>query len=149
MAGPTVTVACKIPNGLLLRVFEQVEHSEPVMGGGTQIVKRAVQKGPLVKVSGPAVPFGKAPAFHLAGGYALTPGIDKEFFDKWWEQNADLDAVRNRLIFASDKAETTIKRAEDGEKITSGMQPLDPVKDARTPRGTGNLSAPAPADASA
>ena len=140
MAGPTVTVACKIPNGLFLRIFDFAEHSEPVMGGGTQTVKRAVQKGAQIKVNGPAVPFGKVPDFMQAGGYALTPGIDKEFFDKWLEQNADLDAVRNRLVFASEKAETTIKRAEDGASILSGLHPINPDKDARIPRGSPNLS---------
>ena len=129
-----VTVACKIPTGLILRNFEMVEHSEPVMGGGTKATKGARQIGGSVKIHGCSAPFGQLPAVPLAGGYALTPNIDKQFIDEWMKQNAESDIVKNKLIFTHDKAEFVHKRAQDNASLNSGLQPLVPDADARIPR---------------
>lgn len=37
----SVTVGCKLPHGLTMRVFDMVETQEPVMGGGFRAVKVA------------------------------------------------------------------------------------------------------------
>lgn len=139
--GDTVTVACKIPNGLLLRVFDMVSSQEPVLGGGMRETRTAVQKGEQVKVSGPAIPRG--PDLNeqvmeglpqLAGGYALTHGVDADFFETWLEQNKDSDVVKNGLIFAHSKPADA--RAESKEKtdVRSGLEPLAQSKDPRAPR---------------
>jgi hypothetical protein len=139
MSGLT-TVACKIPNGLVLRVFRQIEQHEPVMGGGTRPVKRAQMVGDPVKVHGPATPFGEAPKCLIVGGYAMTPNVDTEFFAKWLEQNADADAVKNNLIFASEKRGYVEGEAKTHEVALSGLEPISPGSDKRIPKGNRSVS---------
>eukprot|EP01037_Dinobryon_pediforme_P023421 gene23421-24867_t len=127
-AADTVTVACKIPNGLQLRVFKTEDVEEAVLGGGTRTVKRATQVGDIVKIHGPASPFGVAPKAPIAGGYALTHNVPAEFFAEWMKQNADSDLVRNGLIFASAKPDTTTGWAKERESVRSGLEPIDPTK---------------------
>lgn len=137
MAG-TVTVACKIPNGLRLRVFKETKVQEPVMGGGTKEVPRFDQDGPEVVVRGPAVAFGQTLQF-AASGYALTT-IDAEFWAKWREQNKEHDAVKNGLIFASAKSDEVRGIAREREAVRSGLEPLQQRDDPRTPRKNAHLS---------
>lgn len=145
-AGAKVTVACKMPNGLLLRVFAMETHSEPVMGGGVREAKSARQIGGTVKLNGNAVPFGKRPDHPIVAGYALTHGIDKEFFDKWLEQNRDSDIVKNSLVFAYDKGDSVRDAAKEHAKARSGLEPIEPDTDPRLPKGNRNLSGPQTAE---
>jgi hypothetical protein len=70
-----VTIMCKLPNGILLRLFGE---------------RRTFH------VKGPAKRYGRS-----VGGYALTPNIPRVFWLAWLEQNKAFDAVRNGLIFAT------------------------------------------------
>ena len=136
----TTTVACKIPNGLWLRVFDQIEQHEPVMGGGTRPVKKAILRGEPVRVHGPATPFGEAPKCLIVGGYAHTPNVDADFFAKWLEQNADHDAVKNGLIFASEKRGYVEGESKASESRRSGLEPIAPGSDPRIPKGNRSVS---------
>lgn len=124
MAG-TVSVACKMPNGLQLRNFEMTSRQEPVMGGGTREVKFAAHTGESVTVYGPATPFGQAPRCLIVGGYAITPGIDADFFAKWLKDNAESDIVKNRVVFAHEKNDVTTDKAKAQAEVKSGMEPVD------------------------
>ncbi|WP_199085954.1 hypothetical protein [Bosea sp. ASV33] len=139
MAGEAVTVACKIPNGLHLRVFKMADTAEPVMGGGQRTVKRAQQDGETIFVRGPAVPFGQA-LINGVAGYALTSGVPAEFWAAWKEQNKDHDAVKNGLIFGSPKTDEVHGVAKECESVRSGLEPLMPKDDPRAPRKQPHLS---------
>lgn len=132
-SGGKVTVACKLPHGLQLRCFRMVETAEPVMGGGSRLVPVAQQVGEPITINGNAVAFGAIPNFRIVAGYALTEGIDKDFFDKWREQNAELPAVKNRLIFAYEKSDVTADAAKECVAQRSGLEPLLQDKDPRAP----------------
>ncbi len=127
----TVTVACKVPNGLILRVFDMVDRDVPVLGGGVKTVKEAQVRGSSIKVLGPAAPFGQLPRAPIAGGYALTHGVDQAFFTEWLKQNAESELVKNGLIFAHEKADYLTKQAQEKEAVTSGLEPLKPDADKR------------------
>jgi hypothetical protein len=131
-AGAKVTVACKLPHGLLLRVFDWETRSEPVLGGGIRDVKVAAARPEMVRVRGNAVPFGVVPRWAIEDGFALTPGVDKEFFDLWMEQNRNHAAVRAGLIFAFEKHEDAASEARNRASLKSGMEQLDPQN---LPRG--------------
>jgi hypothetical protein len=120
-----VTVACKIPNGLILRLYEMVDTQEPVSGGGTRTVKVARQKGERIDIKGPAAPVGQLPKAQVHAGYALTPGVDADFFAAWLQQNAGHPAVMNRLLFASEKLDTVSKVADEYKTVKSGLEPLN------------------------
>ncbi len=121
--GQKVTVACKLPHGMRLRLFKMVEGNENVSGNNTRTIKRAEQVGPDVVIKGVAVEHGKEKV--LTGGYALTPGVDKEFMDEWLKQNEQHEAVKNGLIFVSASRDEAEGKAEEQKALKSGLEPLD------------------------
>lgn len=135
--GGTVTVACKVPNGMVLQLYDFEDVSEPIMGGGWRTVKKAKKVGNPVKVRGPALAVGAPVYKRIAGGYGLTEGVPAEFFAKWLEQNRDADYVLNKMIFAH--SSDTVGMAKEHRATRSGYEPLDPKGDARSPRPTANV----------
>lgn len=134
----TVTVRCKHPAGLLLRVFDL--HDVEVPGrDGTKTEKMAHQVGDTVKINGCRIPLDrngtpKEIDFLIVGGYALTPDVDADFFAKWMSQNKDSDMVKNDLIGYASTEEAAKKEAKDRRKVLSGLEPLVPDTDPRIPR---------------
>jgi hypothetical protein len=120
-----VTVACKIPNGLLLRIFRMAPAREQTPTGFRDI-DRAEQVGETTKINGPSVPFGTVQEYTIIGGYALTPNVNKELFEAWLEQNAELPAVRAGLIFAHAKPAMVSDQAKEKKAAMSGLEPLNP-----------------------
>lgn len=124
-----VLVACKIPNGLILRLFKPEEVDYPLLGGG---YKRVTEYKPIpgaqVELAGPATPFGQMPNAPVAAGYAITP-VEKDFWDKWLEQNKDAAVVENGLVFASEKQGNVVAQARDNRKnkVKSGLEQIDPA----------------------
>lgn len=101
---PTVTVACKLPNGLLLEL----------------------QGEERVKLAGTAVPWGVAP--RDVGGYALTHNVDADFFARWLSVYKDYTPVKRGLIFAYPKSQDAQARALEMKNEKSGLEPIDPEK---------------------
>jgi len=124
----TVSVACKLPHGLVLRVFSIVERDMPVMGGGVKTERIAEPRAESAVVHGWSHAQNSAPHCTIIGGYAITDNIDKGLWDLWLSQNKDSAMVKNGLIFANEKAESTTGKAKDGGKIQSGLERLDPTK---------------------
>lgn len=124
----TVSVACKLPNGLILRVFGMTERYEPVMGGGSRKVEEAAQVGEAVTIKGYAAPFGKDPKTPVAGGYAITTGVDADLWDRWLAQNAEHPAVKAGLIFAAERVDYAKKQAEEQAGLKCGLEPIDASK---------------------
>jgi hypothetical protein len=122
----TVTIACKLPHGLQLRVYEMVERDEMVVGGGLRKRKVAVARPEVAYVYGWSHPQNAAPKAQMVGGYALTPNVSKDLWDRWLQLNGDSMMVKNGLIFAHGKTDSTVAQAKDGEKVRSGLERLDP-----------------------
>jgi hypothetical protein len=123
----TVTVACKLPHGVWLRVFKTEDWDEPVMGGGYRKTTRAVELAEhRVLIGGVAAPFGMSPASPMSFGYALTHNVPAQVWEKWVEDNRDSDIVRKKLIFAFAKDADVIAATREHETVKSGLEPLDP-----------------------
>lgn len=131
----TVTIACKQPNGLTLRVHDMVDADEPVMGGGMKTVKRAVPIGDRVKINGTAAPFGKRSNVEIVGGYALTRNVPADFWNRWQAENKDSPLIRNHILFAHTSAAKLRGQAVEQEEVRSGLEPILPDGDPRTPKG--------------
>lgn len=127
----TVTVACKLPHGLILRLHEMISVPEPVLGGGVRETKVARHTGQEVIIKGAAVPYGKAPQTEIHGGYALTFGVDAQFFSRWMQEFKDSDMVKNGLIFAFEKRDDAAAKAKEQEEVRTGLEPIDPEKPGR------------------
>ena len=124
----SVTVGCKLPHGLTMRVFDMVETQEPVMGGGFRAVKVAQERPQRVTLNGFSNAQNRAPNSPIVEGFALTHGVDAEFWSAWKAQNADSDVVKNGLIFAHEKSVNTEAEAKDKKTLRSGLERLDPNK---------------------
>jgi hypothetical protein len=137
----TVTVACKLPGGVILRVFEWVEVSYPLPGGGVSTVKESheIAGDTRFTVQGVAHEAGKSPVAQMSDGFALTYGCPKALWDAWVEQNKSLDMVKNGLIFAHAQEASVKAMAKERVKQLSGLEPLEldskgQMVDARAPR---------------
>jgi hypothetical protein len=149
-AGQKVTVACKLPNGLILRVFSWAEQDLPILGGGFKTEKVSIPMGEPVLVHGTAFPYGELPKVLIVGGYALTPNVDADFWDLWLEQNKSSDLVRKNQVRAMEKPDDASAWAKDHATVQSGLEPINPgsVKrngrdvpaDPRMPRGGPNIT---------
>lgn len=142
--GDTVTVACKMPHGLLLRIFDWEDFDEPMRDGTMRQGRRARDTGEHFTVRGTwtasagqaYMPQNTAVAELLPGGYALTSGVPKDFWDRWYEQNKHSSLVRERVIFAYASHTTVTEEAAKLRAVQSGLEPLDRANPgARMPGG--------------
>jgi hypothetical protein len=141
-AGAKVTVACKLPAGIVIRPYRWITRNENVMGGGSREVREAVTAGAPVVIRGYASKQNEAPRGPIVGGYALTFGVDKEIWDQWLEANRDSDMVRNELVFAHESREVAMAWAKEHEKTVSGLERMNPDGDPRAPRAPANVGNP-------
>lgn len=141
----TVTVACKLPNGLILRGFRMIESSQQVMGGGTRMVKEAIDTGMRQVINGIASEHGKplldpeGNPINMAQSFALTYNVDADLWDLWLEQNKNSDVVKNGMIFAHAKPIELRAEAKDKRDLRSGLEPMNPQGDPRSPQRTTRL----------
>jgi hypothetical protein len=119
----TVTVCCKYPHGLLLRVFEMREVNVQTRNG-TEKEKQAFQVGETIKINGPIAPARQASIHEVAGGYAMTHNVPAEPMQEWMRQNADLDVVKNGLIFVAPSRGDGRDRAEEHADVKTNVEPL-------------------------
>lgn len=135
----TVSVACKLPNGLILQCDHMVEHREPVMGGGFKEVQQARRLEETYVIAGAAVDIDKIKAGNIEhliiGGYAITPGIPKEFWDRWLDQHKEMEIVRKSMIFAHTSDNSVRDQARDGGSLLSGLESIDPQNPQKTVKG--------------
>jgi len=121
-----VTVGCKIPNGLTLKLYVLEDGFEPVFGGGSRPVKIARQVGDPIQINGSARAPGSDPdAKRVIGGYGLTNNVPKEAFEQWMRDNKDLTMVRNGLIFAHESPDRVADQAKDHRAVRSGLEALN------------------------
>jgi hypothetical protein len=130
-----VTVGLKHPTGIILHVDRLEKHSVPVVGGGVREETRAVALPEKIKLNGSARDLTKPQVIVTAGGYALTPNVPADFFREWMKQNEKSDLVVNNLIYAEERLDFAEKRGKEQRGVKSGLQPLNPDKDDRAPKG--------------
>ncbi len=97
---PQVTVGCKLPNGVIIKMGHQRVH---LQGENSAMV---------------------------IGGHGITHGVDKELFDAWMEKHKDYEPVKQGLIFAHEKEVNTRAEATEKIKNKNGAERLDPEKPA-------------------
>jgi hypothetical protein len=121
----TVTVACKIPQGMNCRLHEKKRVTEVTLGGSRDVEQYfATDKGFIVH--GPAHAQNEGPRHLTVAGYAITRGIPKHLWDAWYEQNLELDAVEKNMIFAYGSINDAKEAAKDGRGIKTGLERLNP-----------------------
>lgn len=92
---PTVTVACKLPHGIVAHLGET----------------RVTFKGANSSI--------------IAGGYGMTHGVDASFFEGWLKANALLPFVAKEMVFAMESPVDTAAMAEANASIKTGLERLE------------------------
>ena len=107
----TVSVACKLPNGLTVAHAPKNAKGEAI--GPTQTVTFAGSNAPGAVM-----------------GYGLTRDVDGEWFANWTKTDGkDFPAVRNMAIFAQASTdEATDAAKEMSGDVKTGLEALDPQK---------------------
>lgn len=138
--GDTVAVGCKLPNGLTLRVFSWHEYEEPNSGGKTRRIARQNAEAGEYVLNGNAVSMEALQRgdinHRVTGGFGITTGVPKDFWDLWLEQNKDSQLVREGLVFAHASEQSVVSEARKRESLRSGLEPIDPD---RPPRDVRNV----------
>jgi hypothetical protein len=127
MAG-TVTIGCRLPCGYVMEVWGMEEVAEPLLGGGSRIVKRAVSLNRRVKINGSARQVGKDSPHEIRNAAGLTHGVDADLWAAWLAQHQDDDLVKNNIIFASTKGIDVEAKAKEVIAEKTGFEPIDPGK---------------------
>lgn len=143
---PTVMVGCKLPNGLILRIFDMVPHVERGTNGVSTTTNIARLHCPPIVIKGNRVDPDADPETLplIRSNYALTE-VDADFMDRWMHDNEDSDIVKNNLVFiASDQREAEAI-AKDHKSVRSGMEPLKQDGDPRMPKKVQRGEVPAEA----
>lgn len=123
----TVTLACKLPNGIILQLFDMVEQEEVTLAGSRTINKAMPKDLEPVHIKGCSAPHGAA--IMTIGGYALTHNVDAQFFAEWMRQHADSDILRARLLFAHEDRVYVEDKATESTGVLSGLQPMNKSED--------------------
>lgn len=123
----TVTVACRLPHGLMIEVIDPAVFNDldPKMG----VRARPVDPEKQFRINGCARPVGVPlpdDAPQVVSGFALTPGVPADLWDAWLDQNKAAPFVKAGLIFAHAKSGDTVAQAREGKKLRSGFEGLDP-----------------------
>lgn len=92
----TVTIGCKLPNGLLLEVGNK-----------------------NVQING-------ANSSQVVGGHGITYNVDADLWAAWLKQNADRDVVKNGFVFAHGKAADVKAESKEKTDNKTGQEPIDP-----------------------
>lgn len=127
--GKTLTVACKVPGGLIIQAYGKVVEYEPVMGQGKRAVDRWRPVGQQFKLHGPmrmSDPNATSPNVHTdSGGYAITEGVPAEMFEDWMRHNEDSPIVKNHLIFGHEKIDAAKGWAREHAGTKTNVEPLN------------------------
>jgi len=107
----TIAVGCKLPNGMHLDIRKLGEPTKRVTLKGINSLSQGLIIRPAVR-----------------GGFAITEGVPKEFFERWMELNANHPAVKNELIFAHEQAASVRAMGEERDQLQHGFEPVDPNK---------------------
>lgn len=130
-ASDTVWVGCKLPNGYILQTFHMEDYQEQVMGGGTRTAQRSIRHEETYRLCGSSIDIAKMALGDVPnlviGGYGITSGIPRDYWEKWLSVYKDTPLVKNGLIFAQPDEMCARARAAEGAKLRTGLEPIDPA----------------------
>ena len=121
----TICVASKLPFPLRLELQRSTARMERDSGGEHR-VESFVKTGKFFIIDGCARPVNADSEKHLVGGFALTHGVDAEFWAEWVKQNQGCAPLDNGLIFAASKSGYVADKAKEMKGLRSGFEPVDP-----------------------
>jgi len=127
VTGETVTIASKLPFPLHLDLKDNDGEVRRVTLRGSGESRRADSNFEVFGDIGGRV----------IGGYGLTRGVSKDFWDAWEAQyrKAGYAPVVNNLIFALPKLDAASAKAHEMAEVRNGLEPIDPKKPWKSGKG--------------
>jgi hypothetical protein len=128
----TVTIGCKWPSGLVMRLYRVIEDEIVINGVPRKEIRSVLDPNdPEYVLNGSSIDLGKMaggipPDHEIIGGYGLTHGIPRDFAEKWFEQNKLSEFVKNNIVFMASSEQRARDQAKDQKSIQSGVEPIDP-----------------------
>lgn len=109
----TVTVGCKLANGIILEL-----------------------NGKKVHIKG-------ANASSVIGGHGITENVDKDFMDAWLAkpEHKELSFVKNGFLFVHAKADSVAAEAKEKAAEKTGQEPLPQLEEGSEGDKAGKLAA--------
>lgn len=130
----TITIACKLPTGIVMRLNRPIEVRIPMLGRPGEFIVDKMDQPDLDTqyiVAGPL----RGDVLTTVGGYALTPGIPRDFAEEWFRQFKDASFVKSGMIFMEGNEQRSRDRAREQEEIRSGYERLNPDFTQKSVRG--------------
>lgn len=121
----TVVVGCRIPQGMLCVVHEKRSVREN-LPAGYHTIEQWFPTDKMFFVRGPAHGQNEGPRGMAYGGYAITRGIRRDWWEAWLEQYKDLEVVKKEMIFAYPSLAETRDCALEHKTMKTGLERLDP-----------------------
>lgn len=98
-SSPTVNIACKLPQGLVIHLPERV----------------------TLKLHGYHSPYAHS-------GHGVTRGVPAAHWDAVKTLHADATWLKNELVFAMPDLDSVNDKAEERADVQTGFEPIDPAK---------------------
>jgi hypothetical protein len=126
----TVTIGCKWPNGIVMRLYD-FEEVEIMVNGRVfkENISIANPDYPEFTLNGFSIdrnPMAERPEYAIIGGFGLTHGIPRDFAEAWFKQNAQSELVKQGLVFMEGTEQRARAQAKEYRPLQSGVQPIDP-----------------------
>lgn len=127
----TVTVACSLPHGFQLQLQERVLIPAPSREDANRKEQISRHVGVPITINGPArnrdpKRMMDGTGVLVAGGYALTPGVDKDIWEKFAAQMAEWPPIATGQVFARERDDHARGQARAGDAGPSGFEPFNP-----------------------
>lgn len=160
--GGTVIVCSKLPMSIDLQLCEMRNETRRVRETVWQ-EEVAAKVGPVVRVNGTSYPRGEPPAGfrgrpQMAGGFAMTFGVDAEWWARWLEMNRQAPFIASGMVWAVPNRQDAQAKARELASLRSGLDPIalssdrTQIEDDRMPKPIKGLELsgePGPTDADA
>lgn len=126
VSNSTCTVACRLPNGLQVMLYDMIDHMEAAPGGMQRIKRAQARKMTPIILNGFSTAQNRAPKHEIRDGFGLTFGVPAAPMKEWLEMHKDQDYVKNGLIFIQDGRREIEAQIRDHVDQKSGLERIDP-----------------------
>ena len=124
----TVTVICKIPQGIILQLHELRKVREVAPQGYREVEQYFPVEEPI-EINGPAHGQNEGPRHLAYNGFAVTTGVPKDIWDRWMEETGKhLPAVKNGLLQAFSDKPHAADAAKENRAAKTGLERINPNK---------------------
>lgn len=129
----TVTVCSKLPMQYILQLHDPVERTIQAHGGTMRetihLPRRSTKEKPTrFTIEGCSFAQNKGAHQQISGGFAITHGIPKDFWEEWLSQYKDMELVQEGFIFAHKETSSVTQHTKDMSEKPSGFERIDPAK---------------------